>query len=71
MSVADDGVGMAPEFVRTRLFKPFESTKGARGMGIGAYQAREFARSMGGNLEIESEPGAGTTVRVLLPVTAC
>jgi len=37
-------------------------------MGIGAYQVREYARSLGGDVEVESTPGQGTTFRVILPV---
>ena len=68
LEVIDDGGGMTPEFVRDRLFKPFDSTKGSKGMGIGAYQAREFVRSIGGRVEVESAPGRGTCMRVLLPL---
>jgi putative PEP-CTERM system histidine kinase len=67
VEVADTGQGMSPEFVRERLFRPFDSTKGAKGMGIGAYQAREYARSLGGDVEVESTPGQGTTFRLILP----
>jgi putative PEP-CTERM system histidine kinase len=66
-SVADSGSGMAPEFVRERLFRPFDSTKGAAGMGIGAYQVREIVRSAGGEIEVASTPGAGTTFTLRLP----
>ena len=66
--VKDDGEGMASEFVRDRLFRPFDSTKGSQGMGIGAYQAREFARKMGGDLEVSSVPREGTQVSIKIPV---
>lgn len=66
--VADDGCGMTPEYVRDHLFKPFESTKGSQGMGIGAYQAREFARKMGGDLSVESVFSEGTTITLTLPL---
>jgi putative PEP-CTERM system histidine kinase len=69
VSIADTGAGMTTAFVRDRLFKPFDSTKGSKGMGIGAYQAREYARSRGGDVAVESEPGHGTTFRVVLPVS--
>ena len=59
---------MTPEFIRDRLFRPFDSTKGAQGMGIGAYQAREFARKLGGDLSVQSSPGEGTTVSMTLPI---
>ena len=67
VTVRDDGSGMTPDFVRDRLFKPFDSTKGSQGMGIGAHQAREFAREMGGELKVTSTPGHGTTIILNLP----
>ncbi len=68
VAVIDTGVGMEGQFVRERLFRPFDTTKGAKGMGIGAYQAREYVRSLGGDIEVQSTPGRGTSVRLLLPV---
>ena len=68
LEVIDDGSGMTPEFVRDRLFSPFDSTKGSKGMGIGAYQAREYIRSIGGRIEVDSAPGRGTCMRVMLPL---
>ena len=62
LSVSDTGTGMDEEFIRNRLFRPFDTTKGARGMGIGAFQMREYVRSLGGDLEVASEPGKGTTI---------
>lgn len=67
IEVADEGPGMDAEFVRNELFRPFRSTKGA-GFGIGAYQARETIRQLGGALEVESAPGRGTTMRIALPL---
>jgi putative PEP-CTERM system histidine kinase len=61
VKVRDNGHGMDPEFLRDRLFRPFDSTKSGRGMGIGAYQAREYMRSLGGEVRVHSTPGAGTT----------
>jgi putative PEP-CTERM system histidine kinase len=66
--IRDNGAGMTREFVRDRLFRPFDSTKGVEGMGIGAYQIRETLRAIGGSVEVESEPGAGTTLRLILPL---
>ena len=68
ITVADSGCGMTPEFVRDHLFRPFDSTKGSQGMGIGAYQAREFARKMGGELKVESVISEGTSVSLTLPL---
>lgn len=67
IEIADDGCGMEPEFVRTRLFRPFDTTKGSKGMGIGAYQARTFVTEAGGSLRVESEPGRGTKFSIRLP----
>jgi putative PEP-CTERM system histidine kinase len=68
VSVVDNGRGMDAAFVRDRLFRPFDSTKGAQGMGIGAYQVRDIVRSVGGEVEVESEVGKGTAFRVKLPI---
>ena len=67
IEVADTGVGMSPEFVRDRLFKPFETTKAA-GMGIGVYESWQYVSGLGGQILIDSTPNAGTRVRVLLPL---
>jgi signal transduction histidine kinase len=68
IEVEDNGVGMDVEFMRARLFKPFESTKAGKGMGIGAYQAREFIRNLGGDITVRSAPGAGTTFTLTIPM---
>ena len=65
---AEKLAGMSPKFIRDRLFRPFDSTKGVEGMGIGAYQAREFARNLGGDLRVESVPNIGTTVTMSIPL---
>jgi putative PEP-CTERM system histidine kinase len=66
IEVMDSGTGMTPEFVRAHLFKPFHSSKPG-GFGIGAFEARETIRAMGGNLEVESREGLGTRFLVRLP----
>lgn len=65
-SVSDTGPGMTEEFQRTRLFRPFATTK-PKGVGLGLYTCRELIRALGGRIEVESERGAGTTFRVVLP----
>ncbi len=67
IEIVDSGHGMSPEFLRTRLFRPFESSKPG-GFGIGAYEARELVRGMHGRLEVESREGMGTrfVIRLLL-----
>jgi len=67
IEVKDSGVGMTQEFIRERLFKPFETTKKA-GMGIGVYESSQYVAQLGGRITIDSKPGAGTRVRVMLPV---
>lgn len=66
--VADTGKGMDAEFVRERLFRPFDSTKGSKGMGIGAYQTREYVQMLGGHVEVQSSPGQGTSFSISLPL---
>ncbi|MGB3798061.1 MAG: XrtA/PEP-CTERM system histidine kinase PrsK [Alteraurantiacibacter sp.] len=68
IEVVDSGEGMTPEFIRTRLFKPFHSSKSG-GFGIGAFEARELVRAMGGQLEVESREGLGTRFIVRLPLS--
>jgi putative PEP-CTERM system histidine kinase len=65
--ICDTGAGMTAEFIASRLFKPFDSTKGSQSMGIGAYQAREYVHMIGGKLEVTSAPGSGTTFTIRLP----
>ncbi len=65
--IRDDGVGMSEDFIRTRLFRPFDTTKGNAGMGIGVYEAREFIHGLGGRMEVRSAPGEGSTFTILLP----
>lgn len=65
--VADQGKGMSAEFVRSRLFRPFASTKDG-GFGIGAYEARTLINAMGGRLEVTSREGAGSRFTITLPV---
>jgi len=68
ISIVDTGSGMSAQFIRNRLFRAFDSTKGVQGMGIGVYQAREFARKHGGDLQVVSAVGEGTTMTMLLPL---
>jgi putative PEP-CTERM system histidine kinase len=64
IEVADDGPGMDAQFVRERLFRPFDTTKGNAGMGVGVYETREFVRAHGGTIEVDTAPGRGTTFRL-------
>ncbi|MFN2288613.1 MAG: XrtA/PEP-CTERM system histidine kinase PrsK, partial [Chromatocurvus sp.] len=67
IDIIDSGRGMDPAFVRDRLFRPFESTKGLTGMGIGVFESREYIRQLGGDIDVESTPGKGTRFTVTLP----
>ena len=67
IEIEDDGSGMDAAFISERLFRPFDSTKGLTGMGIGVFESREYIRSLGGEIQVESTPGEGTLFRILLP----
>ncbi|MGM0672866.1 MAG: ATP-binding protein, partial [Pseudomonadota bacterium] len=66
--VKDSGQGMDPEFLKHRLFRPFQTTKGNAGMGIGLYEARDRIVAMGGRIDVESTPGVGTCFTLRLPL---
>jgi signal transduction histidine kinase/CheY-like chemotaxis protein len=67
LSIIDTGVGMSIE-VQRRVFEPFFTTKDVgKGSGLGLAQVYGFAQQSGGNVQIESEVGRGTTVALLLP----
>jgi putative PEP-CTERM system histidine kinase len=68
VSIRDTGSGMSENFVRDKLFKPFESTKGLTGMGIGAFESREYVRQLGGDVSVTSTPGAGSTFTITLQI---
>ena len=61
IEVGDTGHGMSPEFIRERLFKPFQTTK-TNGLGIGAYESFQYVRELGGKISVVSEPDKGTRV---------
>ena len=68
VEVQDNGMGMDDEFVKERLFRPFDTTKGATGMGIGVYETREIVRELGGDIVVLSRPNEGSTFRIRLPL---
>lgn len=65
-TIGDTGIGMSPEFIRRRLFKPNQTTK-AKGLGIGLYQSREIINAHQGKILVKSQPEAGTTFEIILP----
>ena len=67
LEVGDTGAGMTEDFVRTKLFRPFNTTKHS-GMGIGTYESFQYIRELGGSLSVDSHLGSGTTITVLLPL---
>ena len=67
LEVGDTGMGMTEEFVQNRLFRPFSSTKGS-GMGIGTHESLQYIRELGGKIDVQSQPGKGTVMRVELPL---
>jgi putative PEP-CTERM system histidine kinase len=69
VEVQDNGSGMDKEFIKERLFRPFDSTKGKSGMGIGVYETRDYIHKLGGDLEVISRVGEGTTFRIRLSIS--
>ena len=69
LSVADNGCGMSPEFLKNSLFRPFQTTK-KKGLGIGMFQSKIIVEAHRGNIQVESEPGKGTKFGVYLPLRA-
>jgi signal transduction histidine kinase len=67
IEITDTGSGMPPD-VLSRVFQPYFSTKAPhKGTGLGLPMVRQFAKDAGGSIDIESTPGKGTTVRVMIP----
>src|SRR5204862_5009947 len=66
IAVSDTGTGMTQE-TRSRVFDPFFTTKGEAGMGLGLAVCYGIIQRHSGSVEIDSEPGQGTTFRITLP----
>ena len=69
ISVGDTGTGMPPE-VKSRIFDPFFTTKGKAGMGLGLAVSFGIIRRHEGSVEVDSEVGAGTKFKIILPKAA-
>ena len=67
IEVSDTGCGMSKDFIRETLFQPFETTK-TSGMGIGAYETKQYVTELGGEVVVESEVGCGSSFRIYLPL---
>ena len=70
IEIRDNGHGMDDDFIRNRLFKPFDTTKGNAGMGIGMYESREFIRQLGGDILVQSKPEKGSIITLQIPLNS-
>jgi len=68
VSIIDNGCGMSAEFIANRLFKPFDTTKGNAGMGIGVYEAKQFIESVNGTMQVTSSENEGSHFKIVIPV---
>lgn len=71
ITIEDNGEGMSDDFIENRLFKPFDTTKGNSGMGIGAYDAKKFIEQLNGYINVQSQPGKGSLFTIYIPITEC
>ena len=69
IEINDTGHGMDADFIRERLFKPFDTTKGNAGMGIGMHESRELIRQLGGDVRVQSKVGVGSKISLYIPVS--
>ena len=67
IQIKDSGHGMDEDFIRNRLFKAFDTTKGNAGMGIGMYESREFVRQLDGDISVQSKSGKGSILTLYIP----
>ncbi|MES2439840.1 MAG: XrtA/PEP-CTERM system histidine kinase PrsK [Verrucomicrobiota bacterium] len=68
LTVADEGSGMSPEFIKNQLFRPFHSTK-TKGLGIGMFQCKKIVEAHQGKIAVESTPGRGTCFTIRFPLS--
>ena len=69
ITIKDNGIGMDTNFIENKLFNAFDSTKGLTGMGIGMFESREYIRKIGGNIQVSSALGKGTTFTFTMPLS--
>ena len=69
VEIIDNGAGMTADFLRDRLFRPFQTTK-PDGVGLGMATASEIVRFHRGTIRVRSQPGGGTLVQLKLPGSA-
>ena len=69
IEIEDNGCGMDQIFIRDHLFRPFDTTKGNAGMGIGVFEAHQIVIGAGGEITVASTPGKGTTFALRLPLS--
>ncbi|TMM45250.1 XrtA/PEP-CTERM system histidine kinase PrsK [Colwellia ponticola] len=67
IAIIDNGCGMSKDFIKNRLFKPFDTTKGNAGMGIGVYEAKQFVESIGGTMQVTSFENEGSIFTLVIP----
>jgi len=67
LAISDNGQGMSDKFIKTRLFNPFDTTKGNAGMGIGVFEAKQFIEGLGGSIQVTSFEQKGTTFLITIP----
>ena len=67
LEVGDTGAGMSQEFIQSRLFRPFNSTK-TSGMGIGSFESFQYIKELGGSIDVKSDVGRGSLMTILLPL---
>lgn len=70
IDIQDTGCGMDPDFIHSNLYKPFVTTKGEKGTGIGVYEAREYVYALGGKLFVESQKNKGSTFSLEIPLAS-
>jgi len=66
LSIGDNGPGISSE-AREHIFDAFQSSKGQSGTGLGLAAAKKIVTELGGEIEVESQPGEGTTFHIRLP----